>query len=71
MSPHERMKALDENGDSYVVTFNFLGHPPCYRADVLSHSEDWLEIRHRNQKDYPVPWHVNMKMVAKIEIEVL
>lgn len=71
MNPHDYMSQLDEQGKSYVVSFNFLGFPTVNRATVLSHSEKWMQIQHRNRDQNPNPWFVNLRNVAKIEIEVL
>lgn len=46
MTPHRKMAQLDGRGESYWLEDIILPNGKSYpTADVLSHSEDWLELR--------------------------
>ncbi len=64
-TPHQQMTALDTSGDTYWLEELALTNGDLFEAkvDVLSHSENWMQIRSNN-----LPVWINMASVVSLRI---
>lgn len=62
-TPHEAMRALDDEGESYTVTFNFAGCPKWKDAVVFAHGPDWMLVGSGDGQVF-----INMRHVLTIQV---